>query len=67
LLLHLLAEIGGDELRRALSPLADDQVVKICFAPSNPDSASGLRSYFDSLQRETQPLLLWDPSEGGSP
>jgi len=67
LLLRLLSEIGSDALRRALLPLATDQLVKICFSPSNPDAASGLRSYFDSLQRETQPLLLWDPAEGGSP
>lgn len=65
LLLLLLQRLGVDALRASLTPLDRDQVVKICFSPSNADPGEGLRSYFNTLKEELQPLRLWDPFEGG--
>ena len=64
-LLLLCQRLGDTSVRRALSPLAEDQVVRICFSPSNAAPTDALHSYQNSLQTEVHPLLLWNPEQGG--
>jgi hypothetical protein len=64
-LLVLCRALGDGSVRRALSPLEEDQVVRICFSPSNAAPRDALHSYQNSLQTEVHPLILWDARQGG--
>jgi hypothetical protein len=65
ILLLLCEKLGDATVRRALSPLAEDQLVRVCFSPSHDSPRDALLSYQNSLQRELQPLVLWDPQQRG--
>lgn len=64
-LLSLCTRLGDGVIRDALHPLAEDNVVRVCFSPKNASPADGLRSYVNSLNNELHPFVLWDPSGGG--
>jgi hypothetical protein len=64
ILLRMCETMGDAAVRSALSPLAEDQLVRICFSPGNPDPKAALRSYQENLQEELRPLVLWDPATG---
>lgn len=65
-LLVLCESLGVDEVRERVQPLRrTDQVAKVCFSSPRSDPRDGLRSYFDSLVRELDPLVLWSPRSGG--
>ena len=58
--------LGPDELRLRLQPLtAADTMVKMCCSKGNPDPRDAFLSYYKSLAAELDPLVLWDPRQGG--
>lgn len=64
--LALCDRLGEPAVRAALQPLlANEKTLRICFSAGNTDSRGALRSYFDDLQRQVQPLTLWDPTGRG--
>lgn len=68
-LLRLCSTLGEIAVRSAVTPLSEDQMVRICFSPGNASPAEALRSYFDASCAEVHPLVLWQPQavarEGG--
>jgi len=60
-LILLVDTLGEVEVRRAVSALATEQIVRVCFSPTNLSATEGLRSYLASLQAEVQPIVLWQP------
>ena len=61
-LLTLCHQIGTEEVRRRIVPLAAlDKVVEICFSKKNHDPPQGLQSYFRQLAGDLMPLILWQP------
>ncbi len=66
-LLALCARLGSDEVGRRCQPLMSlDQVVRICFSPSNAEPIEALWSYHRTLSAELQPLELWSPPWGAT-
>ncbi len=64
-LLTLGDRLGWNVLRRRVTPLFQvDTTIGICFSAGNADPQSALRSYFNSLASEVDPLVLWEPPEG---
>lgn len=65
ILLALCDRLGLEEVRRRVAPLADlDTMIQVCFSSSSSDPREGLKSYFQSLVTEVEPLALWDPQLG---
>jgi hypothetical protein len=65
LLVALCRILGSEEVRRRISVLAgSDQTIKVCFSSGNPDPEAGLRSFYNSLARDLEPLKLWSPDTG---
>lgn len=61
-LLALCDKLGPDEVARRIQPvLSINKELKICFSGGNSDPRAGLRSYFENLVREVDPLMLWRP------
>ena len=61
-LIALCQGLGIEETRRRVQCLLGiDQVVKICFSNPGTDPQECLRSYFDNLSNELDPLVLWSP------
>lgn len=66
-LLALCDQLGDEEVRRHLAPLAAlDTVVKVCFSDGNQDPREALFSYYRALVADVGPLVLWDPRAGGT-
>ena len=65
-LIGLCDRLGPDDVRRRVRTLtAPDYMLNICFSTANSDPRNCLRSYFESLTAEVDPLVLWDPRAGG--
>jgi hypothetical protein len=66
-LLALCMRKGDATIHEALAPLQKlDKTIQMCFASRASDPRVGLRSYFEHLQREVDPLRLWaPPTENG--
>ena len=63
-LLFLCIRLGDDAVRVALGPLlSKDRALRICFSQGNAEPRAALVSYFECLQREVAPLVLWNPRE----
>jgi hypothetical protein len=61
-LLGLCARLGPETVRRRIvAATASDTIIRICFSTDNPDPQGCLRSYYDRLADELQPLSLWKP------
>jgi hypothetical protein len=66
-LLALCERLGPEVVRQRVAPLADkEKVIKTCFSPTNPSPVEGLQSYYKSAVADVQPLLLWQPIQGGN-
>lgn len=61
-ILALCHRLSTEVVRERVVPLmALDQVVKACFSDSRTDPRRALQSYFDNLEAEVRPLILWRP------
>jgi hypothetical protein len=62
ILIALCARIGSAVVSARVQPLiAHDSMIRVCFSPSNPDLKAALLSYYQSLEIELDPLVLWHP------
>lgn len=63
-LLALCDRLGSEAVRSRIVPLAaaHDEMIKVCFSPSNPDPREGLLSYYNGFAAEVAPLVLWNLS-----
>lgn len=62
ILLALCDALGHSDVRNRIAPLvAVDRMIQVCFSDGNPDPRQGLLSYYQDLQREVAPLILWNP------
>ncbi len=62
LLLALCHRLGLEETAKKVAVLeATDQLIRICFSPGNTDPQVALRSYYQALATEVEPLVLWKP------
>jgi hypothetical protein len=60
-LLKLCHQIGTEEVRRRIVPLAaSDKMIEICFSKQNHDPPQGLQSYYKQLAEDLMPLILWE-------
>ncbi len=67
ILLALCDQLGTEEVRRRITPLAaSDKMVQVCFSTGNPDPREALLSYYKSLEADVKPLVLWEPGIGGA-
>lgn len=65
ILIALCARLGAVEVKRRIQPLvAHDKMVQICFSPENFSPQEALDSYYRSLSKELEPLVLWNPCLG---
>lgn len=64
ILITLCQTQGVTAVRRSITPLASDGLVKVCFSAGNPDPEGALRSYLAGLEVEVAPLVLWQPGMG---
>lgn len=62
ILLSLCNHLGPEAVRQRVQVLtALDKVVEVCFSTGIADPRGGLLSYFESLDDDVRPLVLWDP------
>ena len=67
ILIALCNHLGFEDVRRRIGPLsASDTELRVIFSPSMEDPRVGLRSYYNDLRREVDPLVLWNPIVGES-
>ena len=67
ILLALCERLGPGEVRRRVTPLADqDKMIAVCFSHGTEDPREGLQSYYKSLAVDIEPLILWSPGLGGA-
>jgi hypothetical protein len=66
ILLALCHRLGTTEVRRRVAAIrGHDAMIDICFSAENSDPPGSLRSYFNNLAAEVNPLVLWEPGTGG--
>lgn len=64
-LLILCGKLGPAEVRRRVHRLVShDKMVNVCFSPNNSDPQGALLSYYQNLEVELAPLVLWNPQLG---
>jgi hypothetical protein len=62
LLLALCDILGPAEVTRRIQPVVSINIeLRVCFSAGNPDPRDCLRSYFESLEKDVHPLVLWRP------
>lgn len=60
ILIALCARLGPAVVSARVQPLiAHDSMIRVCFSPSNPDPKLALLSYYQGLEIELDPLVLW--------
>jgi hypothetical protein len=62
ILIVLCARLGPTVVSARVQPLiTHDSMIRVCFSPSNPDPEDALLSYYQNLEIELDPLVLWHP------
>lgn len=65
ILLGLCCHLGDEVVRQGMSSAASfDQMLLVCFSPTNASPREALLSYSRALSSDVHPLVLWQPSMG---